>query len=170
MNDKLKCLSFFCNLLQKVKLVSAKLFTNNFIIQMGGIMKILVVTHDSLAAGFKDALSAMIAIPEQLHFVSFTEFRTSQLKQDILNHLGIDNEILFLCDLPDSPVTIRCHQVSSELKLNSMIVTGVNLGMLLRICQNINQISLNQLTLNSLKNCNPTIQEIITTDLITKEE
>lgn len=108
--------------------------------------KIMLMTHGKLAESLN--ATAELICGEKVAFKNMPEVLDMQEYKKFINDVLDENKetgVLFLTDLMGGSPFLACMQVMKERKDEMELVTGCNLGMLLEVISNMNNMDIHEL-------------------------
>ena len=108
--------------------------------------KIMLMTHEKLAESL--SATAELICGEKVAFKNMPEVLDMQEYKKFINDVLDENKetgVLFLTDLMGGSPFLACMQVMKERKDEMELVTGCNLGMLLEVISNMNNMDIHEL-------------------------
>lgn len=108
--------------------------------------KIMLMTHGKLAESL--STTAELICGEKVAFKNMPEVLDMQEYKKFINDVLDENKktgVLFLTDLMGGSPFLACMQVMKERKDEMELVTGCNLGMLLEVISNMNNMDIHEL-------------------------
>lgn len=108
--------------------------------------KIMLMTHGKLAESL--SVTAELICGEKVAFKNMPEVLDMQEYKKFINDVLDENKktgVLFLTDLMGGSPFLACMQVMKERKDEMELVTGCNLGMLLEVISNMNNMDIHEL-------------------------
>jgi PTS system fructose IIA component. len=100
-------------------------------------MKLVVVTHSTIAEGLKKAAEMIVGPQKNIFSINFyPDDGPEDLLKRITDTIGhdIEEEILFLTDIPGGTPANMCFMLTQNYKAE--VITGVNLPMILELLTN----------------------------------
>lgn len=112
---------------------------------------VLLVTHGTLAEGFRSAVNLIVGNQEQFSIIDLFEGDSvdelpERIRSEISAFENVDN-VLVLVDLfGASPFNSAARTVHKMEEIGANVVTGVNLGMLLEVLMQRSAMTLDELS------------------------